>query len=340
MKTVLAPPGERGNVALRSALALSLASGTPFQIENFRPEGRSPGFGALDVACIGAAKVVSAAHVSGGEAGGKALRFAPGEVKAGEYALAAPPSADAARLLEVVLPALSRLSAASRLTLKGATHGRGVRPFEFMAESWCASLSALGSTLTPTLEAAGFAPEGVGSVNVQVSPAAAMTRPEWLKRGDVTVEVEVLLSRMPAHLSGRALAVLERRLHLPAGAGKTRFLRGADTSGMIPLVRIQSETGTVIFSQSGRKKQPPEEVANRVAEQALDFLGADVPVGMHQAECLLIPLALAGGGALRTVFPSDSLRETIRLIEQFLPVRVRLKRDGSEAWRVRIGKPS
>jgi RNA 3'-terminal phosphate cyclase (ATP) len=54
------------------------------------------------------------------------------------------------------------------------------------------------------------------------------------------------------------------------------------------------------------------------------YLAADVPVGEHLADQLLIPMALAGGGEFRTVPLSSHTTTNAALIERFLPVRFAL----------------
>ena len=49
----------------------------------------------------------------------------------------------------------------------------------------------------------------------------------------------------------------------------------------------------------GRKGVPAEQVAGGACDEAAAYLAADVPVGTHLADQLLVPMALAGGGVFR-----------------------------------------
>ena len=71
--------------------------------------------------------------------------------------------------------------------------------------------------------------------------------------------------------------------------------------------------------------------------EAFRYVDADVPVGEHLADQLLLPLALGGGGAYRTLSLSSHARTQIDLLRRFLggvEVAVEPDRDGSVLVRV------
>ena len=77
--------GEGGGQILRSALALSLVTGTPFRIDNIRAGRPRPGLMRQHLTAVEAAAAVGAAETSGAAVGSRSLSFAPTTVKAGEY---------------------------------------------------------------------------------------------------------------------------------------------------------------------------------------------------------------------------------------------------------------
>jgi RNA 3'-terminal phosphate cyclase (ATP) len=64
-----------------------------------------------------------------------------------------------------------------------------------------------------------------------------------------------------------------------------------------------------------------ESVAHGAAKGLRSYLASDAPAGVHLADQLLLPMALASGGVFRTVAISNHTRTNIALIEQFLPLR-------------------
>jgi RNA 3'-terminal phosphate cyclase (ATP) len=53
-------------------------------------------------------------------------------------------------------------------------------------------------------------------------------------------------------------------------------------------------------------------------------LAANVPVGSHLADQLLLPLALAGSGSFRTQTPTQHTTTNVNVIQKFLPVHFAL----------------
>jgi RNA 3'-terminal phosphate cyclase (ATP) len=88
------------------------------------------------------------------------------------------------------------------------------------------------------------------------------------------------------------------------------------------MIEVESEHLTELFTGFGEKGVRAERVADGVARTAKRYLDANVPVGEHLADQLLIPLALAGAGSFRTQ-PLTSHSETNRyVIERFLGHRL------------------
>jgi RNA 3'-terminal phosphate cyclase (ATP) len=84
---------------------------------------------------------------------------------------------------------------------------------------------------------------------------------------------------------------------------------------------------------------PAERVAERAARAAKRYLAAGVPVGLHLADQLLVPLALAGGGGYVTLPPTPHTRTNIEVIQAFLPVEIRCAAiDDGGAWRIEVAR--
>jgi RNA 3'-terminal phosphate cyclase (ATP) len=87
----------------------------------------------------------------------------------------------------------------------------------------------------------------------------------------------------------------------------------------------------------GRKGVPSEEVAGAASDEAEVYIAADVPVGAHLADQLLLPLALAGGGAFRTLAPTPHTLTNADVVGRFLDVAIRFDADGGAAYRCTVG---
>jgi RNA 3'-terminal phosphate cyclase (ATP) len=104
--------------------------------------------------------------------------------------------------------------------------------------------------------------------------------------------------------------------------------------------RYDCETREVceVFTGFGRRGVPAETVAAGAAREALGYLAADVPVGPHLADQLLLPMALLGGGRYRTLAPTPHTLTNIATLEQFLDIRVDVRQLDGDVWEVAIAR--
>ena len=91
---------------LRTSLALSLATGAPFRIENIRAQRPKPGLLRQHLTAVQAAAAVGRARVEGDAAGSLALTFTPTGVHPGDYAFSVGTAGSATLVLQTILPPL------------------------------------------------------------------------------------------------------------------------------------------------------------------------------------------------------------------------------------------
>src|SRR5215471_5399414 len=124
--------GEGGGQILRSSLSLSLATGSPFRIENIRAGRKNAGILRQHLTAVRAAAEISGAHVDGAHLGSQSLTFSPNPVRHGEYHFAVGTAGSGTLVFQTILPALLRAEGPSRVTLEGGTHNSAAPPFEFL----------------------------------------------------------------------------------------------------------------------------------------------------------------------------------------------------------------
>ena len=124
MLTIDGARGEGGGQILRTALALSLVTGTAFRMERIRAGRRQPGLLRQHLTAVNAAAEIGGAEVEGAALRSGELVFRPGPVRPGAYRFAVGTAGSACLVLQTVLPPL--------LTAKGASHagarGRDPQP--------------------------------------------------------------------------------------------------------------------------------------------------------------------------------------------------------------------
>jgi len=125
--------------------------------------------------------------------------------------------------------------------------------------------------------------------------------------------------RLSRQIADRELAVIRSRLGWDGDELEVVLLsEGMAGPGNVVLLSIESEHVVEVFTGFGEIGVRAEAVAERVAQEARRYLAADVPVGPHLADQLLLPMALAGGGAFRTVPLSRHASTNVEVIGQFL----------------------
>lgn len=329
--------GEGGGQILRSALALSMATGRPFVLERIRARRKKPGLLRQHLTSVLAAKAVGNAHVEGAELGSNRLRFVPTVVTHGERHFAIGTAGSTTLVLQTVLPALLGVSGRSTLIIEGGTHNPMAPSWPFLERAFFPLLQRMGALVQGRLERPGFYPAGGGRIVVEIEggPLRPLT---LLEVGTVKERLaEALVANLPETIAQRELEALGSRLDLNRDERRAVNL-GASGPGNALIYTVTTSTVTEVFSQIGERSVSSEEVARRVAKEVQRWHGAQVPVGEHLADQLLLPLALAGGGTFRTVRPSLHTTTNAAIVARFLDVRIEFLEEAEDRHRVVIQK--
>jgi len=326
--------GEGGGQVVRTALGLSLVTGRAFRIFNIRARRDRPGLLRQHLTAVEAAARIGRASVDGARLHSAELHFAPGRVRPGDYAFDIGTAGSATLVLQTVMPALLTAEGRSRVTLFGGTHNPLAPPFEFLAHVFAPALARLGARVRLTLVRHGFFPAGGGEVRIEVEPAP-LAPLHLLERGRIRRRsAEALVANLPLTIAQRELAVVAARLGWNESELHARPVASAGP-GNVLLLHVEAEHAAELVTGFGRKGLAAERVAERAATEMSHYLESGVPVGVHLADQLLVPLALAGGGSFRTLPLSSHARTNAALIERFLPVRFAFEESG-DATIVRI----
>jgi RNA 3'-terminal phosphate cyclase (ATP) len=314
--------GEGGGQILRSSLALSLTTGKPFRLTNVRARRTRPGLLRQHLTALRAAQAVGCAEVTGAELGSREVTFVPQHVNAGTYNFSVGTAGSATLVFQTVLPALMIADRPSTLVLEGGTHNPAAPPFEFLERAFLPIVARMGPKVTVKLERAGFYPAGGGRFTASITPAR-LSPIDLMERGAVVDRsVRAVVVALPRRIAEREIARLAHRLNWSASCFRVEEAN-AQGPGNVVHVEIASEQVTEVFTGFGERGVRAEAVADAVADEALEYLAADVPVGRHLADQLLLLFALAGGGRFRTLPLSAHARTQQDIIERFLEVNPR-----------------
>jgi RNA 3'-terminal phosphate cyclase (ATP) len=332
--------GEGGGQVLRSSLALSLLTGTPFRITNIRAGRKKPGIMRQHLTAVTAAAEVGNAEVRGSALGSRELFFTPQSVTPGTYHFAVGTAGSCSLVLQTVLPALLTASGSSELVLEGGTHNPYAPPFDFLARSFLPLVNRMGPRVTAVLDQPGFFPAGGGRFRVAIEPARELSRVDVLERGRIKGRRgRALVAHLPRHIAEREIKVLRDKLSWDRGCFQVEEVEESRGPGNVLIVEIESEEVTEVFTGFGERGVRAEQVAARTAKAVREYLKSEAPVGPYLADQLLIPMALAGGGRFLTMAPTLHTRTNAEVVEIFLGATMAVAERGDGVWDVAIERP-
>jgi RNA 3'-terminal phosphate cyclase (ATP) len=257
-------------------------------------------------------------------------------------------------LLQTLCWPLALAGGPSTLTLGGATHQPGAPSFHDLALVWAPAMARLGFNFDLGLQAAGFLPEGGGSLTARIEPAHPMPPLDLRHRGLLReVEVLAMVGDLPfadaigeADHAGRALvaagvAAESERLVLPV-----RGSRGRHTLVVATFERARSSHGATRDGERAGEGAAGEAVAS-----FHEHLARGGAVDPHLADQLLLPAALLAAALVEPppgVVPATRyttsartahLEGTASVIQRFLDVEVSIVGHLGEEAEVRVQPP-
>ena len=131
---------------------------------------------------------------------------------------------------------------------------------------------------------------------------------------------KAVVAALPGAIAKRELEKVEKRLGWTGEQLQIRQLPDEWGPGNLLTLEIHSEHVTEVFTGFGMKAVTAEAVADQAIQEARRYLAANVPVGEHLADQLLLPLALAGGGSFVTQSPTQHTRTNVDVIARFCAI--------------------
>lgn len=310
--------GEGGGQVLRTALALSAATGQGFEITRIRAGRLQPGLRPQHVAAVRAATLICGARTGGVFEGSPDLRFEPGPVSAGEFTFEIATAGALTLVLQTVVPPLATAEGPSAIRVTGGTHVPASPPFHYLARHWAAAVEPLGLHARFTLERAGFYPRGGGEATAAVQPWRGRSEPLVLEHRGELVELRGTsgVGRIKGDVAARqrqaaeALLWESRRLK----SSWTEVDMPAAAPGSFVMVEAIFERSRAAFSLLGQRGVRAEVLGERLARTVLRFLEGEAAVDPHLADQLALPIALAGCGGRVTTSEVTSHLETVAAV--------------------------
>jgi RNA 3'-terminal phosphate cyclase (ATP) len=315
--------GEGGGQILRSSLGLSLATGKAFRIENIRAKRERPGLLRQHLTAVLAASEVGGAQVEGAALGSKTLTFIPGTVRPGKHRFVIGTAGSSTLVFQTILPALMLASGPSQITIEGGTHNQAAPPFDFLEKCFLPVINRLGPKVRVNLERYGFYPAGGGSFNATVEPCERLSPTDLIKRGEITRRsVVAIVANLSPGIARREIETVAHLLNWDKEYMQIVETRNSVGPGNVVLIEVGTSTGMAeLFCGFGRLGASAESVATEAVKEARTYIASEAAVGEHLADQLLLPFALAGGGAFTASKLNRHARTNMDVVSTFLPVR-------------------
>ena len=338
--------GEGGGQIIRTALSLSMLTGTPIEIANIRAGRAKSGLMRQHLMCVQASQQISNATVTGAVLGSMAFTFTPSTVKSGDYTFDIGSAGSTSLVLQTLLPALlfanSGSASPSTVTITGGTHNPLAPTTDFLQQAFVPTLAKLGMHVGIECVQAGFAPIGGGMIKATITPfmRRANTLPLQLtKRGELNgIELVASVLNLEYDICKRELACAQASL-VEAGIDKTLIttksfkLQGigegnscyAQVTHEVSDTQNHKEHHSEVFTLLGEKRSSAEKIGCRLSGLVKRYVfNTDSLVDEYLTDQLLLPLALAGGGEFTARVVSKHTETQAWLIQQFLPVEIKL----------------
>jgi RNA 3'-terminal phosphate cyclase (ATP) len=328
--------GEGGGQVLRTSLALSAITGTPFSIEQIRAKRDKPGLLRQHLTGVRAVAALCGAQVEGDALGSKSLRFTPGPIQPGTYRFEIGSAGSGGLVLQAVLPVLLVAPGPSTIEIVGGTHNDKSPPASFLAQTLLPLLGRMGPKLDITLDRYGFYPAGGGQYTVRIEPAPLVPL-RLLERGPIgEITPVAVVANLPRRIGHRELDEIRAELGLEPRAGRVIEVESPGP-GNVVWIEARAEHVTEVFTGFGRRGIAAERVAQEAVAEFVAWRELDVPVGEHLADQLLVPCALAGGGSFVTPTPTLHTETNAQIIRKFLDRRFSFEPVREGVVRVEVG---
>lgn len=327
--------GEGGGQILRSALSLAAITGRPLQVDRVRGGRRKSGLMRQHLTCLRAVARLCDGKVQGDELRSPQFSFQPGTIRGGDYHFDVGSAGAVALVLQTVLPVLLHADAPSTVRITGGTHVSFSPSVTSLRDSFVPVLQRMGAKVDLKLERYGFNPAGGGSILATIAPGA-LEPLELVERGPLTsAQVGVVQCSVPKNVARREADVLCHALNLNPERARIETVESQGPGNALWVTLLHGEH-TTVFDAVGMKGRRAEQVAKTLVRRMQRWQHSGTPVDEYLADQLLLPMALAGGGAFRTPPLSQHSRTNMDVIGRFLDVGFEVLEESERAARVDV----
>ena len=297
--------GEGGGQILRTALALSAATGRPVRVFNIRARRPRPGLQRQHLVSVRAVAELAPGKLEGDRLGSTEIVFYPGPIRGGRFRFDIGTAGSITLVLQAVLPVAVYAPSPVQLWIRGGTDVPWSPPVDYLRFVLRRLLERMGYSLDIVLRRRGHYPRGGGVVEVRVgSPPGRLAAADFSTRGSLRL-VEGLSHavRLPRHVAERQAAAAKRlleKLGVPVNIELEWYEPGRDPhlgpgSGIV--VWAIAEKSVLGGDSLGARGKPAERVGEEAARKLLEDLETGMGLDRHASDMVITYAALACGAS-------------------------------------------
>ncbi len=287
--------GEGGGQILRSALALSIITNKPIEINNIRAKRSIPGLRAQHLGTIKVLAELSEAEVSNLSIGSTSIRFIPKKISKSYFRYDIGSAGSISLVLQALIPAISLSNNYLELELRGGTDVKWSPTIDYMRYVLSEAYSAIGIKFDLEVIKRGYYPKGNGIVRCIIKPAEPRSI-EVVSTPRIEPKIISIASLLPKDVAERQISGALSRLEREGIRSSSYSLSIAQSisPGSSILIYATSAYGPFIGGDSiGEKGKSAENVGREAAENFIRPYINNASVDKHLADMIVLPLSLS-----------------------------------------------
>lgn len=277
------------------------------------------------------------AECEGLELGSSRIMFRPGSIMPCDHHFSVGTAGSTALVLQTVLVPLAMADKPSHLVIEGGTHVSMAPPFDFIEKCFLPVFARMGPQVSVRIKRHGFFPPGGGKIEIDIEPAP-LRRIECIERGAQTGRSgTILFSSLLGEIAARIRKAAQKELaDWDDDAIIIRELPADEGPGIALVLEAGFEHVTEVVSGFGKLGISAERIGRTAGKRMAGYEASGVFAGPYLQDQLLLPMAVAGGGAFTSVKISQHTRTVADIITLFTGRTCQFEDVGPKGRLVRI----
>lgn len=310
--------GEGGGQILRTSIALSALLREPVRIFNIRVKRPKPGLAQQHLTGIKAMQKITNAEVVGAEIGSTEVKFSPGAIKSGSYAIDVGTAGSISLVLQTLLLPCAFAKEAVELKITGGTDVAWSPSMDYLKNVFCSIVEKMEYKAEVEVLKRGYYPKGNGEVVVRIFPVEKFKNLRLVDRGElIRIKGIAHSSNLPGHVVEREIKaarnILGRECEIAAECSKY-FSTGTGIT-----LWAEYENSVLGGSAIGEIGKPAERVGEEAAKMLLQEMQSGAALDSHMGDQIIPYVALAEGESKVAVSKlTNHLKTNIYVVEKIL----------------------